>query len=157
MWFELYRPPSSKEAELLEEVLASWFMLGRLGAYNTQNLQVTLPPCLSLASIHPTLVRSSRTLCEHMCMYGHVCVYHFRQYDHSAISCAYRTTMSGSTALRPHYTSCFHSLRQLCSVCGGRQHILDSKVLLAVVCGEALTAAKLGLWIYRRFTQLART
>ncbi|KAL3144930.1 hypothetical protein ABBQ32_003437 [Trebouxia sp. C0010 RCD-2024] len=39
MWFELYRPPSSKEAELLEEVLASWFMLGRLGAFNTQNLQ----------------------------------------------------------------------------------------------------------------------
>ena len=40
LWFELYRPPSSKEAELMEEVLASWFMLGRLGAYNTQNLQV---------------------------------------------------------------------------------------------------------------------
>lgn len=43
LWFEMYRPPSSKEAELLEEVLASWFMLGRLGAYNTQNLQVTTP------------------------------------------------------------------------------------------------------------------
>lgn len=39
MWFELYRPPSSKETELLEEVLASWFMLGRLGAFNTQNMQ----------------------------------------------------------------------------------------------------------------------
>lgn len=51
LWFELYRPPSSKEAELLEEVLASWFMLGRLGAFNTQNLQVasSLPACLPQA------------------------------------------------------------------------------------------------------------
>ena len=49
LWFELYRPPSSKEAELLEEVLASWFMLGRLGAYNTQNLQVASPACLPKA------------------------------------------------------------------------------------------------------------
>lgn len=40
LWFELYRPPSPREAELLEEVLASWFMMGRLGAYNAQNLQV---------------------------------------------------------------------------------------------------------------------
>lgn len=40
IWFELYRPPSPREVELLEEVLASWFMMGRLGAYNAQNLQV---------------------------------------------------------------------------------------------------------------------
>ena len=40
IWFDLYRPPSGREADLLEEVLASWFMLGRLGAYNAQNLQV---------------------------------------------------------------------------------------------------------------------
>ncbi len=40
MWFELYRPPSPREVELFEEVLASWFMMGRLGAYNAQNLQV---------------------------------------------------------------------------------------------------------------------
>lgn len=50
LWFELYRPPSSKEAELLEEVLASWFMLGRLGAFNTQNLQVALPTSCMLAT-----------------------------------------------------------------------------------------------------------
>ena len=42
VWFELYRPPSGREAEMLEEVLASWFMLGRLGAFNAQNLQVHL-------------------------------------------------------------------------------------------------------------------
>ena len=44
LWFELYRPPSPREAELLEELLASWFMLGRLGAYNAQNLQVEYCP-----------------------------------------------------------------------------------------------------------------
>ena len=44
LWFELYRPPSPREAELLEELLASWFMLGRLGAYNAQNLQVKYCP-----------------------------------------------------------------------------------------------------------------
>lgn len=50
VWFELYRPPSGREAELLEEVLASWFMLGRLGAFNAQNLQVCFQhACSTLA------------------------------------------------------------------------------------------------------------
>ena len=51
MWFELYRPPSPREVELFEEVLASWFMMGRLGAYNAQNLQVNRVPCL-LKNVH---------------------------------------------------------------------------------------------------------
>ena len=49
LWFELYRMPSGRETDLLEEVLASWFMLGRLGSYNAQNLQVHSP---LLASLH---------------------------------------------------------------------------------------------------------
>ena len=49
LWFELYRPPSGRESDLLEEMLASWFMLGRLGAYNAQNLQVPLSVACILA------------------------------------------------------------------------------------------------------------
>lgn len=45
LWFDLFRAPSGREADLLEEVLASWFMLGRLGAYNAQNLQVPALLC----------------------------------------------------------------------------------------------------------------
>ena len=56
LWFDLFRAPSGREADLLEEVLASWFMLGRLGAYNAQNLQVTplchFFPCQIQSVIH---------------------------------------------------------------------------------------------------------
>lgn len=61
LWFELYRPPSPREAELLEELLASWFMLGRLGAYNAQNLQVEYCP----ASLCQTAIMSPRQLCKY--------------------------------------------------------------------------------------------
>ncbi|KAK9818273.1 hypothetical protein WJX72_009883 [[Myrmecia] bisecta] len=40
LWLELYDPPSIQERQLLEEVLSSWFMLGRLGGFNGMNLQV---------------------------------------------------------------------------------------------------------------------
>jgi hypothetical protein len=41
VWMELYSPPSPAEAEMLQEVVNSWFMLGRLGGFNASNLQVT--------------------------------------------------------------------------------------------------------------------
>jgi len=41
VWMELYTPPSPAEAEMLQEVINSWFMLGRLGGFNAANLQVT--------------------------------------------------------------------------------------------------------------------
>ncbi|EFN59845.1 hypothetical protein CHLNCDRAFT_14078, partial [Chlorella variabilis] len=40
VWLELYRPPTGGDLELLQEVLNSWYLLGRLGAYNSSNLQV---------------------------------------------------------------------------------------------------------------------
>lgn len=66
LWFELYRPPSSKEAELLEEVLASWFMLGRLGAYNTQNLQVASPASCLLAKGNASMTMIACMLSYHL-------------------------------------------------------------------------------------------
>jgi len=40
VWMELYSPPTGAEVELIQEVANSWFMLGRLGAFNSGNLQV---------------------------------------------------------------------------------------------------------------------
>jgi hypothetical protein len=40
VWMELYNPPTGAAAEMLQEVVNSWFMLGRLGAYDSSNLQV---------------------------------------------------------------------------------------------------------------------
>jgi hypothetical protein len=40
VWMELYAPPSGAELEMVQEVVNSWFMLGRLGAFNSANLQV---------------------------------------------------------------------------------------------------------------------
>lgn len=40
VWWELEEMPGTTEKEALEEVVKSWFLLGRLGAYNSMNLQV---------------------------------------------------------------------------------------------------------------------
>eukprot|EP00898_Chlorokybus_atmophyticus_P008895 jgi/Chlat1/9006/Chrsp94S09265 len=40
VWLEFFTRPSEKEQELLEEVFKSWFVIGRLGGYNADNLQV---------------------------------------------------------------------------------------------------------------------
>lgn len=70
LWFDLFRPPSGREADLLEEVLASWFMLGRLGAYNAQNLQVHTLPALATCFMrcHRTLplVHHLPVQCKHL-------------------------------------------------------------------------------------------
>jgi hypothetical protein len=39
-WIQLYRPPTGTDLEMLQEVLNSWFLLGRLGGFNSGNLQV---------------------------------------------------------------------------------------------------------------------
>lgn len=39
-WLELYRPPTPGDLEMLQEVLNSWFLVGRLGGFNSTNLQV---------------------------------------------------------------------------------------------------------------------
>lgn len=40
VWIELYGPPAGGAGEMLQEIINSWFMLGRLGAYDSSNLQV---------------------------------------------------------------------------------------------------------------------
>lgn len=40
IWIELYEPAVGGAAEMLQEVVNSWFMLGRLGGYDSSNLQV---------------------------------------------------------------------------------------------------------------------
>jgi hypothetical protein len=40
IWMEFLEPPSTREIELLEAVLKGWFMVGKLGGYNSQNMQV---------------------------------------------------------------------------------------------------------------------
>lgn len=47
VWFELCEKPTEDDLDLLDAVLSSWFMIGRLGGYNTMNLQVR-----SMRSLH---------------------------------------------------------------------------------------------------------
>ena len=42
----MHAAPTPADLELLEAVLSSWFMVGRLGGYNAMNLQV-FPPSVS--------------------------------------------------------------------------------------------------------------
>jgi predicted small integral membrane protein len=42
VWLQLHRQPSQEDLELLEAVLSSWFMIGRLGGFNAMNLQASL-------------------------------------------------------------------------------------------------------------------
>lgn len=42
IWLEMAKAPSARERELLETVLEAWFILGRLGGFNTLNMQACL-------------------------------------------------------------------------------------------------------------------
>jgi Protein of unknown function (DUF3531) len=39
-WLEMAARPSTKEVALVEQVIASWFLIGKMGGYNAMNLQV---------------------------------------------------------------------------------------------------------------------
>ncbi|XP_027916130.1 uncharacterized protein LOC114175574 [Vigna unguiculata] len=41
IWFELYGPPSDRDVNLIGNVIQSWYVMGRLGAFNSSNLQIT--------------------------------------------------------------------------------------------------------------------
>jgi len=41
VWLEFYSEPSEPEREMLSSVLDAWFVLGRLGSFNTANLQLS--------------------------------------------------------------------------------------------------------------------
>ncbi|OAY68688.1 hypothetical protein ACMD2_08099 [Ananas comosus] len=40
IWFELYGAPSDRDVDLLGSVIQSWYVMGRLGAFNSSNLQL---------------------------------------------------------------------------------------------------------------------
>ncbi|XP_020576376.1 uncharacterized protein LOC110021972 isoform X4 [Phalaenopsis equestris] len=40
IWFELYSAPSDRDLDLLGSVIQSWYVMGRLGAFNSLNLQL---------------------------------------------------------------------------------------------------------------------
>ncbi|XVF67075.1 hypothetical protein PTKIN_Ptkin10aG0091700 [Pterospermum kingtungense] len=40
IWFELYGSPSDREVNLIGTVIQSWYVMGRLGAFNSSNLQL---------------------------------------------------------------------------------------------------------------------
>ena len=40
IWLEFNTPPSQMEQQYVEEVFNSWFLLGKLGGFNAENLQV---------------------------------------------------------------------------------------------------------------------
>ncbi|XP_031110114.1 uncharacterized protein LOC116014235 isoform X1 [Ipomoea triloba] len=40
IWFELYGAPSDREVELIGSVVQAWYVMGRLGAFNSSNLQL---------------------------------------------------------------------------------------------------------------------
>ncbi|KAK4425165.1 hypothetical protein Salat_1710400 [Sesamum alatum] len=41
IWFELYGSPSDRDLDLLGSVIQSWYVMGRLGAFNSSNLQLS--------------------------------------------------------------------------------------------------------------------
>ncbi|ERN10209.1 hypothetical protein AMTRI_Chr09g12250 [Amborella trichopoda] len=41
IWIELYGSPSDREVDLIGSVFQSWYVMGRLGAFNSSNLQVS--------------------------------------------------------------------------------------------------------------------
>eukprot|EP00879_Flechtneria_rotunda_P011611 GHRR01012128.1.p1 GENE.GHRR01012128.1~~GHRR01012128.1.p1 ORF type:complete len:286 (+),score=78.54 GHRR01012128.1:156-1013(+) len=40
IWIEMLVPPSERERELLQSTVRSWFVVGKLGGYNSANMQV---------------------------------------------------------------------------------------------------------------------
>jgi hypothetical protein len=40
IWFELYGTPSDRDVDLIGSVIQAWYVMGRLGAFNTSNLQL---------------------------------------------------------------------------------------------------------------------
>ncbi|GAB2223267.1 hypothetical protein Droror1_Dr00017406 [Drosera rotundifolia] len=40
IWFQLYGSPSDRDVDLIGGVIQSWYVMGRLGAFNSSNLQL---------------------------------------------------------------------------------------------------------------------
>jgi Protein of unknown function (DUF3531) len=64
LWMEMYEAPSEGEAEMVEEVLKSWFMVGRLGGFNGMNLQVGRPAWFRLLTTAPLVPHAPSRACR---------------------------------------------------------------------------------------------
>ncbi|MEN9216121.1 MAG: DUF3531 family protein [Gloeomargarita sp. HHBFW_bins_162] len=40
IWLEFPQPPTEQERQYVEEIFSSWFLLGKLGGFNAENLQI---------------------------------------------------------------------------------------------------------------------
>ena len=40
VWLEFPQPPTQEQRQYLEEIFSSWFLLGKLGGFNAENLQI---------------------------------------------------------------------------------------------------------------------
>jgi hypothetical protein len=40
VWLEFVAPPGAREQEMLQSTVQSWFVVGKLGGFNSSNLQV---------------------------------------------------------------------------------------------------------------------
>lgn len=49
IWLEMAAPPTEDDKDMLETVLTAWFMIGRLGGFNSMNLQVKNPFAIKAA------------------------------------------------------------------------------------------------------------
>lgn len=55
-WLELYSEPTTKQVELVTQLISGWFMTGKMGGYNGANLQAR--PALPHAPAVNTLQRA---------------------------------------------------------------------------------------------------
>lgn len=53
VWLEFIVPPAQREKELLQSTLKSWFVVGKLGGFNSQNLQVRAQQASSVTAAAP--------------------------------------------------------------------------------------------------------
>jgi hypothetical protein len=53
IWLELYSAPSEKDIEIIGSVVRSWYVLGRLGGFNSMNMQLTQLPLNAKLSYSP--------------------------------------------------------------------------------------------------------
>jgi hypothetical protein len=61
IWFELFGEPTDRDVDLLGGVIQAWYVMGRLGAYNSSNLQVGLVQVLETTMITLFFYDSSPT------------------------------------------------------------------------------------------------
>lgn len=59
IWLEFYSPPSDKDIELIGSVFRSFFVLGRLGGFNSMNMQLTKLPLNAPLSYSPDTAKEA--------------------------------------------------------------------------------------------------